>query len=631
MLQALWLVPVLPLLGFAVQAIAGLWRGKLSERQTAAVGVGSVGASMLLALAIALVSGGSSELLAGHSQHLWAWMSTEELEARVVLYLDRLSLFFVVIVTVVSFLIHLYASAYMSGDTGYRRFFAYMNLFVGSMLVLVLAGDLVLLFLGWEGVGAASFLLIGFWFENRANGAAARKAFVVTRIGDAGFLLAVLFLATRLGSFDVQELLGRAAVQWTMGSSSAVVVSSLLLIGAMAKSAQLPLHTWLPDAMAGPTPVSALLHAATMVTAGVYLIARTHALFALAPSVALAMAVVGAVTLLAAAASALFERDIKRVLAYSTMSQIGYMFLALGVGAWTAASFHFGMHAFFKALLFLGAGVILAGTGHERDISKLGGLRRRFPRTFWVFLIGSASLAGLPWVTAGFYSKDWILATVRSSPMPGSAWLLAAGLLGVLLTSLYAFRLVFVVFFGETQGDVEGVLPGRSVTGPLWTLAVLSLVAGLWAHLGWEGILAPFSEWMRLPTGGPSAPAAAGFGFELATGALSLLGVYLAWWAYAPTSRLRRKPRTELGQQWADLLASGWRFDALYDRLFVRPMARFLVAVRRDVLDAVFESVGHLARELHRLAAATETGRLRWYATVMSAGVILLVALALWS
>src|SRR5512142_1299097 len=431
----LYLIPALPFAGFIVLALLGR---RLRKATVALVGAGSVGLSALIALltAVRFVAAPPE----GHtlSTTLWTWMQLDGYAPAVSFILDPLSLVMVLVITVVGFLIHLYSAEFMSDEEGYSRFFAYMNLFVGAMLTLVLADNLVLLYLGWEGVGLCSYLLIGFWYTDPANGRAARKAFVVTRIGDTAMAIGLFLLFSNLGTLDIRELMQAAQTTWPAGSGTAVLAAALLLGGALGKSAQLPLQTWLPDAMAGPTPVSALIHAATMVTAGVYLIARTHALFELAPAVQSAVAAIGAITLLVAGSSALVQRDIKRVLAYSTISQIGYMFLALGVGAWSAAMFHFMTHAFFKALLFLGAGVVILAQHHEHDMFKMGGLRDRLPSTYWTFLIGAASLSALPLVTAGFYSKDLILWQAWSSPM-GSKVLWAVGLAGALLTSAYTF------------------------------------------------------------------------------------------------------------------------------------------------------------------------------------------------
>ena len=362
---------------------------------------------------------------AGHAytEFLWTWISVAGFQPHIGFYLDALSLVMILVVTFVGFWIHLYSAEFMMHDEGYSRFFAYMNLFVASMLTLLLADNLLLLYLGWEGVGLCSYLLIGFWYRDPANGLAARKAFIVTRVGDTAMLLGLFLLFTSLGTMQIQDLMHRASEQWAVGSTLAVAAALLLLGGAVGKSAQLPLQVWLPDAMAGPTPTSALIHAATMVTAGVYLIARTHVLFALAPVAQLTVAAVGAATLVLAGCSALTQHDIKRVLAYSTVSQIGYMFLALGVGAWSAAIFHFVTHAFFKALLFLGAGVIIEALHDEHSIFRMGGLRKELPVAFWTFLIGGCSLAGLPFITAGFYSKDLII---------WEAWSAAQGTSGLL-------------------------------------------------------------------------------------------------------------------------------------------------------------------------------------------------------
>ncbi len=387
---------------------------------------------------------------------MWHWLDVGGLSAEIGLRLDPLSLVMMLVITGVGFFIHLFATEFMEGEEGYGRFFAHLNLFVASMLLLVLADDFLALYAGWEGVGLCSYLLIGFWWRDPANGLAARKAFIVTRIGDTAFLIGLLLIASRLGTLEHRgRHAGRHRKAGQLGSSVATLAAFLLLGGAVGKSAQLPLQTWLPDAMAGPTPVSALIHAATMVTAGVYLIARTHALFLLAPAAQLTVGVIGGATLLLAGFSALAQNDIKRILAYSTMSQIGYMFLALGVGAWSAALFHLMTHAFFKALLFLSAGAVTMRLHHEQDIFKMGGLARRLPVAFWSFLIGSAALAALPLVTAGFYSKEAILSGAWADGTSGRV-LWVAGVVGAFLTGLYIFRAVFIAFFGEEHTHVSG-------------------------------------------------------------------------------------------------------------------------------------------------------------------------------
>ncbi|MEO8324861.1 MAG: NADH-quinone oxidoreductase subunit L, partial [Nitrospirota bacterium] len=406
MMELLWLSVAIPLASALVLAVLG---SRCSHRVVGALGVGSIGVSAVITMLVATDFVSAPPAGHAYSKILWTWISVADFQPHIGFYLDALSLVMVLVVTFVSFWIHLYSAEFMRHDEGYSRFFAYMNLFVASMLTLLLADNLLLLYLGWEGVGLCSYLLIGFWYRNPANGLAARKAFIVTRVGDTAMLLGLFLLFTSLGTMQIQDLMHRASDQWSEGSMLAVAAALLLLVGAVGKSAQLPLQVWLPDAMAGPTPTSALIHAATMVTAGVYLVARTHVLFTLAPAAQLTVAAVGAATLLLAGCSALTQHDIKRLLAYSTVSQIGYMFLALGVGAWSAAIFHFVTHAFFKALLFLGAGVIIQALHEEHSIFRMGGLRKELPVAFWTFLIGGCSLAGLPFITAGFYSKDLII------------------------------------------------------------------------------------------------------------------------------------------------------------------------------------------------------------------------------
>ena len=473
MIRLLWLIPALP---FASALILVLIGSRLSKRVAAAVGAGSIGFSAVITILVAASFITSPPPANSYTQILWTWISVDGFRPQIGLYLDPLSLVMLLVVTFVGFLIHVYSAEFMIDDEDYSRFFAYMNLFVASMLMLLLGNNLLLLYLGWEGVGLCSYLLIGFWYRDPANGRAARKAFILTRVGDTAMSIGLYLLFTQLGTLGIQDLMQRASAQWPLGSTYAVAAAFLLLGGAIGKSAQFPLQVWLPDAMAGPTPVSALLHAATMVTAGVYLIARTHVLFSLAPSAQLAVAVVGACTLLLAGFSALVQHDIKRILAYSTVSQIGYMFLALGVGAWQAAMFHFVTHAFFKALLFLGSGVIINALDDEHSIFRMGGLRKELPVTFWTFLIAGCSLAGLPFVTAGFFSKDLIIWDAWSAQYGHPAFWIA-GIIGALLTSLYTFRMIFRVFFGPLAIPVTK-RPGYRMTIPLVVLAFLSIVGG---------------------------------------------------------------------------------------------------------------------------------------------------------
>jgi NADH-quinone oxidoreductase subunit L len=627
MLDFLWLIPALPLLGFAV--LVCLRPGK---RAVAVVGVGSVGLSALLSAWAAITFLISPPPGHAYTQTLWTWMSVAGFSPKVALRLDALSLVMILVVTHVGFLIHLYSAEFMGEDEGYGRYFAYMNLFVSSMLILVLAADLLLLYLGWEGVGLCSYLLIGFWYREPENGRAARKAFVVTRVGDTAMAVGLFLLVTNLGTLDIQEMMQRAAAQWPPASGLAVAAAALLLGGALGKSAQLPLQTWLPDAMAGPTPVSALIHAATMVTAGVYLIARTNVLFILAPPVQLAVAVIGALTLLLAGFSAITQWDIKRILAYSTISQIGYMFLALGVGAWSAAIFHFMTHAFFKALLFLAAGVVIQALHEEHNIFKMGGLRHELPVTFWTFLIGAGSLSALPLVTAGFYSKDLILSRAWSLP-GGSPWLWAAGLVGAFLTSLYAFRPVFIAFFGPSRGLVHR-RPGLVITIPLVVLAFLSVTGG-WlntpAFLGNVQLLPRFLE-TTLPAPAQEAGGGAGeLALEGAAAAVSLLGLGLAYLFFLwRRGYAERVTRTAIGGVLGHFWFSGWGFDWCYDWLLVRPY-RWLARIGKDdVIDLFYRAVAWLSRVSSSGLSRTENGRVRWYAAGLALGAAIVFALVVW-
>jgi len=627
MLEFLWLIPTLPFAGFLVLALAG---GRLSRGGIAAVGVGSVGLSSIAAFAVA--AGFLGQTLPGHFyvQRLWPWMSVGGFTPEISLYLDALSLVMMMVVTFVGFLIHLYSSEFMIEEEGYGRFFAYMNLFVGSMLTLVLADNLLLLYLGWEGVGLCSYLLIGFWYKEPANGLAARKAFVVTRVGDTAMIVGLFLLFTNLGTLQIQELMRLAAERWAVGSGLAIAAAALLLGGALGKSAQLPLQTWLPDAMAGPSPVSALIHAATMVTAGVYLIARTHVIFSLAPVVQEVVAVIGALTLLLAGFSALTQTDIKRVLAYSTISQIGYMFLALGVGAWSAAIFHFMTHAFFKALLFLGAGIVINALHDEHNMFKMGGLRTQVPVTFWTFLIGASSLSALPFVTAGFYSKDLILFETWASPA-GSRWLWAAGLLGAFLTSLYTFRMVFVTFFGDAKMQVSRK-PGGIMTAPVVILAVLSVLAGFIELPSSLGEVRIFTNFLgnALPAETVS-PGGSGDGMALmiVASAVSLAGIFAAYFLFFGKNRVADllaglAPGRMLHRFWF----SGWGFDRLYDLFLVRPFVWFARSNKDDFTDLVYIGMIWLTGRFNNLLSLSQNGKIRFYAAGIAFGAVVVIAIA---
>ncbi len=629
MLELLWLVLAFPLAGFLLLLALGR---KMPKRGVALVGVGSIGLAAATTFAIAASYLTSPPPGGVFEETLWTWWHVEGFAPSIGLHLDALSLTFILVVTWVGFLIHLYSAEFMADDEDYARYFTYMNLFVTSMLALVLADNMVFLLLGWEGVGLCSYLLIGFWYKDPANVHAARKAFVVTRIGDVALTVGIFLLFQWLGTLHIEDMLARAGTVWPMGSGAAVAAAMLLLGGAMGKSAQVPLQTWLPDAMAGPTPVSALIHAATMVTAGVYLIARTHTIFELAPAAMRVVAVTGMVTLLLSGFAALGQRDIKRILAYSTISQIGYMVLGLGVGAWAGAVFHFMTHAFFKALLFLGAGIIIHCLYHEHDIYKMGGLRKQLPVTFWTFLAGSAALAGFPLVTSGFYSKDLILTQAFTSPY-GSWWLWAGGLLGVFLTGMYIFRGVFVAFFGEPQRELER-RPGWLLRVPVIVLAIFAVGAGFLETpdiLGGVKVLSKFLG-QALPAMAGHASTGTEIGLETAAGLASLLGIGVAAALFLGQRTLvQRVTATTIGRRVQQLWATGWGFDWVYDRLLARPYAWLANANRDDVVDGAVMATRLVTIGLNRGLSLTQTGRVRFYAAGMAAGAVVVLLIVVLS
>ena len=624
MLHLLFLVPLLPFVGFAALVVLGRW---LTKGQVALIGVGSIGLSALFAVLVGLDFVIDPPAGDAFSQSIWTWIKVDGFTPEIAFYLDSLSVIMILVVTVVGFLIHLYSADYMLDDDGYARFFCYMNLFVGSMLMLVLADNLLLLYLGWEGVGLCSYLLIGFWYTDPANGRAARKAFTVTRVGDTAMLVGLLLLFTKLGTLQIQPLMEAASTHWAVGSSITIAAAGLLMGGALGKSAQLPLQTWLPDAMAGPTPTSALIHAATMVTAGVYLIARTHVLFDLAPVIHTTVAAIGAGTLILAGFTALTQRDIKRVLAYSTISQIGYMFLAVGVGAWSAAMFHFMTHAFFKALLFMAAGVIILGLHHEQDMFKMGGLRKQTPLVFWTFLAGSLSLVALPLVTAGFYSKDAILAGAWASDA-GGKWLWAAGIFGAILTSLYTLRMIFLTFFGEVRTPFH-LKVGPRLWIPLVVLAFLSIVAGYLDLPETMGKHLWFSDFMHtsLPETRELATTTV-LNLQIVASLASVGGIALAYYLFLREPGLvRRLVVTPVGAALHRFWFLGWGFDWVYDNLIVNTYVRIARTNKDDLFDLPVRAIATINQAGNIVLSGTQTGQLRWYASSVAFGAIVAVGI----
>jgi NADH-quinone oxidoreductase subunit L len=613
------LIPSIPFLSFLVLALFG---HKLTRKIAGYVGAGSIGIVALLTFIVATGFIKTLPQVKSYSVIVWEWINAGNLKANISFSLDALSLVFCFVITFVGFLIHVYSIGFMAKDEGFSRFFAYMNLFIGAMLILVLADNILLMYLGWEGVGLCSYLLIGFWYKEPTNDDAARKAFIITRIGDTAMIIGIFILFLSFGTVNINELMQRASEKWVTGSSIAVLTAALLLVGALGKSAQLPLQTWLPDAMAGPSPVSALIHAATMVTAGVYLIARTHVLFSLAPVIQSAIAIIGALTLLIAGFSALAQHDLKRILAYSTISQIGYMFLALGVGAWSAAVFHFMIHAFFKALLFLGAGIVILVLNEEHDIFKMGGLRKKIPVVFITFLIGSASLSALPLITAGFYSKDQILWYSFSS-QSGSLVLWLAGIIGALLTALYSFRMIFITFYGEAK--TEPVFkPGKIMTVPLIILAVLSLVGGFVELPASIGNIHLFSNLVdnTLPVVVAKGGENQEFLFQLLSALIALTGIYFAYLIYFKKPALSEPfSHSRINK----FFEKGWGFDKLYDILFVKPIVWFSVIDKNDFFDWWSIGISRLAILLNRLLSITQNGKLRWYLMSFAIGIALIL------
>ncbi len=553
----------------------------------------------------------------------YTWLESGDFQVEVQILLDTLSSTMMLIVSGVGGLIVWYSMGYMEGDDEERRYFAYMSLFVFSMLMLVQAGNFLLLLVGWGLVGLASYLLIGFWHHKPEAVAAAKKAFVMNAIGDATLALGLVLLIWETGTL---EYLGVFEDVDSMSSTTVNLVALGLLGGAVAKSAQIPLHTWLPDAMEGPTPVSALIHAATMVTAGVYLLVRASPIFEAAPDVQHLAAILGAITLLVAGVVALVQWDIKRVIAYSTMSQIGYMFLAAGIGAYGYAIFHLMTHAFFKALLFMSAGVVIHHLGGEQDIRKMGGLKAVMPRTHIAFLAGALSLAGIP-IFAGFWSKDGIVAAAFASGDALGYTLYAAGLIGALLTGLYTFRLYFTVFRGEPselvkehthEGHGEGPL---SMLIPVGVLSVLATIGGLVVIPGvWE----PFLHWID-ETAEPlvHATVAEDYGTSAIAVSLGLIGFFIARRAFQAGRQLVTNPGI-----WR-VLEHKLYFDELYDAMFFRPAAAISVALRRNVEEPVVErsldEIGAGTIQLGGEVARVQSGLLRTYAIAIAFAVAVLV------
>ena len=642
----LWLIPVLPLAGAAINGFLGK---KSSRAAVSTIGLFFSGAAFAWALSVVFrVSADSLP----YQEYLAHWIRSGNFSADFALYLDQLSMVMLLVVTGVGFLIHIYSVGYMWDDPSYYRFFAYLNLFMFFMLTLVLANNYLLMFIGWEGVGLASYLLIGFWFTKDSAASAGKKAFIVNRIGDFGFLIGLFLIIQHFGSLDFTKVFAQVhplAVE-NGGAGLLTAIGILLMVGACGKSAQIPLYVWLPDAMEGPTPVSALIHAATMVTAGVYMVSRSHVIFERAPMALMVVAIIGTLTALFAATIGITQTDIKKVLAYSTVSQLGYMFMACGVGAFSAGIFHLMTHAFFKGLLFLAAGSVIHAVGGEQDMRKMGGLRTYIPWTFLTMGIATLAIAGIP-PFAGFWSKDEILWKAFSSGPDGWAfWLI--GVITAFITSFYMFRLLFMTFFGDYHGaqvDSHGHgSHGHDGHGhgephespmvmlvPLMILALLSIVGGL------VGIGNRFEHFLEPVFGAGVAEAAgetAGRGTELLLMGVSVtvavLGFILAYVLYVSKPYLPQQIADSLGGLYQAVLDK-YYIDELYARLFVKPLidgsTRILwQGVDRKVIDDTVNNAADGARHVSDEVRHMQSGNLRSYAGWIAAGSAVVIAYMIW-
>ena len=632
-LTLLWLVPLLPLVGAILN---GVLAGTLPRKMVSAIGVGSVG----LSLAIAVACFGDLLALPPESrrvtQGLFTWIQSGDFHAEVRYALDPLGAVMMLVVTGVGFLIHVYSTGYMGHEKAYGRYFSYLNLFTFSMLTLVLADNFLLMFLGWEAVGLCSYLLIGFWYQRPAAAEAGKKAFVVNRIGDWGFLLGIFLIFVTFGSVDFATVFTQAPQRLAVGSAVATAIALLLFLGATGKSAQLPLYVWLPDAMEGPTPVSALIHAATMVTAGVYMVARCHIFYLLSPPALQVVAIVGILTALFAATIGLVQNDIKRVLAYSTISQLGYMFVGCGVGAFASGIFHLMTHAFFKALLFLGAGSVIHALSGEQDLWKMGGLKAHLPRTHATFLIATLAIAGV-FPFAGFFSKDEILyqAWLRGGPL---LWM--AGVIGAFMTAFYMFRLYFLTFHGRSRVSEEAKHhlheSPKSMTGPLMILAVLSVIGGfvqvpiLAGGQRLDQFLEPvFADAVDLA---PAAHAASAAGAEVGLMVISLvvalMGIFVAYKFYVADPELPRRLAEQMRGAYRLVFNKYW-VDEIYESFVVQPIYQGSVRLweRFDaaVIDGAVNGVGRQIERGAELLRLAQTGYVQVYALILTLGAVVLI------
>ncbi len=623
------LIPLLPLAAFLVLGLAG---SRFKERAHV-VAVPAVLLSCVLSIAAFIEVANGSVI----SVPLYTWLTSGNLDVHIGLYIDRLTAVMLLLVTIVSSLVHVYTIGYMHGEPGYARFFSYIALFTFSMLMLVLADNLLQLFVFWEAVGLCSYLLIGHWYERASACSAATKAFLVNRVGDFGFMLGLLLVWYSFGSLNYHEIFPAAheAAHLTMNVlgpfggtweiSVFTLICLLLFTGAIGKSAQVPLHVWLPDAMEGPTPISALIHAATMVTAGVFMIARLAPLYNLSPTAMNVVALVGAATMVLGATIALTQTDIKRVVAYSTVSQLGYMVMACGLGAYASGMYHLLTHGAFKALLFLGCGSVIIALHHEQDMRHMGGLKNKLPITYWTFVVGSLALAGFP-LTAGFFSKDDLLVSAWSSGTLGQV-LTIFGLLTALLTAFYSFRLVFVTFWGPSHVDPHHAKhihePSRTITTPLLILAAFSILTG---YLGIPSFLEPVFSTQHE---GAAHHGEAGLVIMIVATVMGLTGIATAYYAYVLNPQLPDR----FAQQWKSLYQGSlnkWYVDEAYDRVVVRPTlsaaSELWKRVDVAVIDAAVNGVARAVAWGGWLLRLVQSGQTQHYALGMAVGIVILTA-----
>ena len=624
------LIPLLPLASFLILGIFGHW----IRDKAHLVAVPAVILSFVISLAAFIdVAGGHHSTF-----RLYTWLTSGTLDIHIGLMIDRLTAVMLLLVTAVSALVHIYTIGYMQGDPGYARFFSYIALFTFSMLMLVLADNFLQLFVFWEAVGLCSYLLIGHWYERPSAVTAATKAFVVNRVGDFGFLLGLLLVFTTFNSLDYATVfanVGREAGQvmnvlgpvgGTLEVSTLTVICLLLFVGAVGKSAQVPLHVWLPDAMEGPTPISALIHAATMVTAGVFMVARLAPLYDASPAAMSVVAVVGALTMVVGATIALTQTDIKRVVAYSTMSQLGYMMMGCGLGAYAAGMYHLLTHGAFKALLFLGCGSVIIALHHEQDMRRMGGLKDRLPITYWTFVVGSLALAGFPF-TAGFFSKDEILVSAWAAGPLGQI-LAVFGLFTALLTAFYSFRLVFVTFWGpshvDKHHDAHVHEPSPTMTVPLLILAVMSIAAG---YFGIPEFLAPVFEHE-----GGSAHDRGGLAIMLLATAMGILGIAGAYYAYVlhPSLPDRWAQQWRTAYEWS---LHKWYVDEAYDRSIVRPTftaaAELWSRIDVAIIDGAVNGIARAIAWCGWLLRLVQSGQTQHYALGMALGAVAILTMFL--